>query len=245
MNVTPLILLPGMGADERLFRLQKIAFPHLLVPRWISPLRDESLPAYAARFARHIDPGVPFFVGGVSLGGMIAAEMARQSVIGTDESPRSPRSPVIKACFLIASIRGPQELPRRAMIFRHVMPLAMAALTVAPLLARVFHFLAGWAIGRNRREILRQLADADGAFLRWATRAMLTWSQVPEKGVGADRAKASVPVFQIHGTGDRILPIRLTQPDQRVEGGGHIDLSLSHADKVNEFLNQHLVAGET
>ena len=39
----PLILLSGMGADERVFQRQREAFPDLVVPKWITPDPQESL----------------------------------------------------------------------------------------------------------------------------------------------------------------------------------------------------------
>jgi hypothetical protein len=38
----PLILLPGMGADARLFAAQKLAFPALVVPPWLPPQPGET-----------------------------------------------------------------------------------------------------------------------------------------------------------------------------------------------------------
>src|SRR3954464_5327650 len=94
----PLILVPGMAADERLFAPQRAAFPRLLVPAWIEPLPQEPLRSYAARLARQVDPGRPCVVGGASCGGIVALEMA---------APLPAR-----ACVLIASGRSPGELPR-------------------------------------------------------------------------------------------------------------------------------------
>src|SRR5262245_12121006 len=93
----PLILLPGIGTDARLFALQKMAFPQLVVPEWIEPRWNESLPDYAQRMAAEIDPGGPCYIGGVSFGGMIALEM-------TKHLPA-------RACFLISTIRSARELP--------------------------------------------------------------------------------------------------------------------------------------
>src|ERR1700722_13749272 len=72
----PIIMLPGMAADDRLFRHLRPSLPGLVTPAWIEPRRREPLPAYAGRLARCIDPGVPCFVGGASFGGMVALEMA-------------------------------------------------------------------------------------------------------------------------------------------------------------------------
>ena len=74
-----LILLPGLGADHRLLEPQRRAFPQLIVPPWIPPRKNESLPDYAARMAETVTPSrdVPLVLGGVSFGGMLAYEMAR------------------------------------------------------------------------------------------------------------------------------------------------------------------------
>jgi hypothetical protein len=43
------------------------------------------------------------------------------------------------------------------------------------------------------------------------------------------------PALQIHGTNDWLLPIQLTNPDIRIEGGGHL-IGLTHSEKVNEMI---------
>jgi hypothetical protein len=50
-NDRPMVLLPGMAADEQLFEPQRRAFPGLIVPSWIAPARREPLPSYARRMA--------------------------------------------------------------------------------------------------------------------------------------------------------------------------------------------------
>ena len=94
-NTIPLILVPGLGADRRLFQEQSAAFGDLILPDWLEPERDDTLASYARRLAVRVDPGTACFVGGCSLGGMIALEMSRNLDA--------------KACFLISSIRSPSE----------------------------------------------------------------------------------------------------------------------------------------
>ena len=78
MSESPrLVLLPGMGADERMFEEQRAAFPGLIVPPWLPARKRESLRDYAARMAETIRVERPFYLGGVSMGGMVALEMAR------------------------------------------------------------------------------------------------------------------------------------------------------------------------
>ena len=79
--------------------------------------------------------------------------------------------------------------------------------------------------------MMRQVADSDPAFLRWACGAVLTWE-------ATDPAQ-SFPVHQIHGDRDPILPWRLTKPDVLVRGAGHV-LTLSHPRKVNDFIRSRM-----
>src|SRR4051812_8548731 len=105
-DALPIILLPGMAADERLFRLQRAALPALVTPAWIEPRDREPLGVYAARLARCVDPGGPCFIGGASFGGMVALEMAAHLRA--------------EACFLIASVRAARELPWRFRVLRPI-----------------------------------------------------------------------------------------------------------------------------
>jgi pimeloyl-ACP methyl ester carboxylesterase len=207
---SPIILLPGMAADGRLFRLQRAALPDVTTPDWIEPHDREPLTAYAERFARRIDPGGPCFVGGASFGGIVAVEMAAH--LRTE------------ACFLIASVRSAGELPWRYRVLQPVARLGPQHLGwVADSVAR---WLAP-VLPRRTTETLRRLSGPQSAFLRWASWAALRWRPSP----GARR----VPIYQIHGAADRTLPIRCTRPDVVVPGAGHL-LPLTHADAVNNFI---------
>lgn len=210
----PLILLSGMGADERVFRRQRDEFARLLLPGWIDPQPGDDLPRYAQRMAKHVDPGGPCFVGGVSLGGMIALEMARHLDC--------------RGCLLIASVRSPRELPRRARVLKPVALLLPRGSGGVPVLAARFALaVAGPLLGPVPRNLLRQLADADRHFLRWASMALLRWK--PHEDC------RQIPIRQIHGDRDHVLSHTLTSPDVLVPHGGHV-LPMTHADEVNRFL---------
>src|SRR5688500_20374409 len=72
-----LVMLPGLGADARLFEPQRREFPGLEVPPWLPPVRGESLADYGRRMAAQVKGDGPLCLGGVSFGGMVAVEMAR------------------------------------------------------------------------------------------------------------------------------------------------------------------------
>jgi pimeloyl-ACP methyl ester carboxylesterase len=73
-----LILLPGLGADERMFgSIDPSGLP--LVPcRHLVPARKENLPSFAQRTAEHLDIGTGDVIGGASFGSMVAAAIAHQ-----------------------------------------------------------------------------------------------------------------------------------------------------------------------
>lgn len=209
----PIILLSGMGADDRLFASQLAAFPTLRVQPWIAPRPSESLKGYAARLAPLVDPGQPCIVGGASFGGLVALELARHV-------------PAL-ACVLIGSVRNPLALPWR---WRVAQPLAAFGPDVmgrvAAIAARVgARFLPSGTVRR-----LRRLAQPEAAFVRWAICAVLRWRP---------SAAPSVGVFHIHGAADRVLPVELARPDWVVPGGAHA-LSLFNPTAVNEFITQVL-----
>ncbi len=211
----PLILLSGMGADRRLLCHQVAAFPKVIVPSWIDPESRETLASYAHRMAKANDPGGPCFVGGVSLGGMIAQEMAGH--LDT------------RACFLISTIRSARQLPLRIRTLRPLRPvLSDVFFWTLGRLARGLLLARGESMPSYRRSCLEQYIGADPHFLRWAARAVLRW--VPEGG-------PNVPVRHIHGDRDHLLPHRLTQPDVLVPGAGHLML-MTHPEAVNEFLRE-------
>src|SRR5262249_41007085 len=151
MAALPLILFPGVAADARLFEPQLAEFPTLRVPSWIDPVRGESLRAYAARFGRVIDPGVPCIVGGASFGGVVAQEMAGHLRA--------------VACVLIGSIHSPAELPWRWRVLR---PLSLLGPEGLRVVARIGSRLRLPWLGRGWARRLRKLAGADANFVRWA-----------------------------------------------------------------------------
>lgn len=209
----PLILFPGLGGDARLFAAQRVAFPDLIVPNWIEPEPDEPLVSYAARLAKSIDPGVPCFIGGVSFGGVVALEVAARLLN--------------YECYLIASVRSHLSMPGHLQALRPVTDLIF----LPKWIGSAALFTVGRWMPPLRRGALRQLHDADLRFLRWAAKAILTWT--PSAGV------EHVRVAQIHGDRDVIFPLRNVTADLTVKGAGHL-VSLTHSRQVNQFLRERM-----
>ncbi len=210
-----LILLPGLGTDQRLFERQRPAFPDLWVPPWILPRDDEGLADYAARMAEIITARQtgPIILGGVSLGGMIAYEIARHV---------KPQ-----AVVLIASCRTRQGIRGFFRATGHLWPVVPSGVfKVAKFLSLPALRMFGPLMPEHRRLCARMFSESDARFMHWAVSAILHWNPTP---------LVQTPVYQIHGAHDRIIPLKCVAPDEILPRGGHL-INLTHADAVNAFI---------
>jgi pimeloyl-ACP methyl ester carboxylesterase len=212
-----LVLLPGLGADHRLFEPQRSQFPQLVVPAWIAPHSGESLPEYAARVATTVrpSPDVPLVLGGVSFGGMLAYEMARH--LKPD------------AVVLIASCRTREGLRGVYRIARGLLPLLpVRAWDIAKLLAAPAVRLNLTATPARRQLAVTMFRESDSRFLHWTLQAILYWEPTPLEGVR---------VLQIHGGRDLLIPARRVEADEVIPDGGHL-INVTHSNEVNAFLRR-------
>jgi pimeloyl-ACP methyl ester carboxylesterase len=189
---------------------------------WIEPRGNERFCDYARRMAASIDASVPFYLGGVSLGGMAAVEIARHV---------QPR-----AIFLIASCRAPSGIPAWYRIPGEIgcrLPLRVSRLLAA------IGVVSPWPFGPMnlgvRRLLLRMVWEAPPARVAWQMKSIVGW-EAP--------APCDVPVFQIHGRHDRMLPVRLGKREVVVDGAGHL-LNVTHAERVNRFIMARIHEIET
>ena len=215
-----LILIPGLGTDERLFERQRSVFSDLWVPPWILPRDDEGLADYAARMAEIISEKQtePIVLGGVSLGGMLAYEIARHI---------KPQAVVlIASCRTRQGIRG---FFRAAGYLWPVVP--SGAFKVAKFISLPALRTFGSLMPEHRRLCAQMFSEMDSRFMHWAISAILNWNPIP---------LTQTPVYQIHGAHDRIIPLKCVSPDEILSHGGHL-INLTHADAVNAFI-QNVIA---
>jgi pimeloyl-ACP methyl ester carboxylesterase len=218
-----IILFSGLGGDDRLVAPQYGVDADVEIRPWLPIVEGESLASYAKRLAAAIDPSPPFYLGGVSLGGMLALEAAQYL---------HP-----KGLILLAACRSYEGIPwpyRWAGRLAWVAPLWMVQLgkLIMPHVRRLFGIISKEQV----QFFVDMLADADPRFIRWSIQAMLTWHGVP---------RIDVPLLSIHGDRDRILPLHAAGPiNYVVEGAGHV-MNVTHAAEVNRVITQWLHAVET
>lgn len=213
-----LIFFSGLAADARVFGPQQLAFPGLVVPDWPRPQQNETLTAYCKRLAVDLPVDGHLILGGASFGGIVALHVA-QFV--------QPQ-----AVILIGSLRSPVELPpvvRYGHFLKRFLPLVPVGFLqwcIAPLVSKLAQRRVPYWWG-----LASQFRQSDPTVFKWSLARILDWTAAP---------KVVCPIFQIHGSRDGVLPLRFTQPDAIVSGGGHV-ISLTHSKEVNDFIGEVLV----
>ena len=228
MAAGSIVLIPGIGADAGIYAPQRDHFgDRLVVPPWITPLsKDESLASYARRLGEVIraTPGLrrPFAVGGISFGGMLAAELAE-----ADPSD-------LAAVLLIGACTRPSQVTyafRLAALLGQAVPNGLAKGLLNRVVPEAFEVLEGLR-GPDRAIIDGVAYRTDTRLLKWAALAVRRWE-------GA--ALPPVPTFRAHGRRDRVIPLR-DRPmrpgaDLVVPDGRHL-IHLTHAALVNRWIDR-------
>ena len=211
-----LYLLPGLGADGRLFT--KLALPghekHAL--DWPQMPDGSTLRDYAEVLARRVDATKPHALIGVSMGGMVAQEMA---------SITKPARTVI-----ISSWKGPHEMPMHLRLLRGM----HAEKLLTPAFMKRVMPVVRYQMGLETPEDIA-LFDAFTAAmplaqLRIQIAAVLGWEGPvqPVKGLA-----------HIHGDHDRLMPFGSIKGAEVIRGGGHF-MVFNRAPAVSSAVKKQL-----
>lgn len=209
-------LIPGLGADGRIFQRfmahapQRVAHDHPRMPS------GSSLRRYAEVIAERIPAGRPHVVVGMSMGGMIAQELATLT--------RPVRT------VIISSWKGPQEMPLPLRTLRGTHP----ERTINPVLLRRLGPMIRWTMGVSTPEEVALLS----AFMRDCTLEQMK-VQVNAVMEWEGPAKPVPGLVHIHGDADRLMPVGLIKDAVVVKGGGHF-MVYTHAPAVEQALRKHV-----
>jgi len=212
-----LLLLPGLGADERMFAgLGDLCLPVIGRPL-PEPFHHENMTAYALRVASLLQPRPEDWIGGASFGGMVAAAIARHRPV--------------RGVVLIGGALSSASLPGPVRGLSHIacrLPLSpMRSLLTRPtILSRAF----GTLTPEQSALIADMIASAPDRLLREGAR--LVAGYFPETPL-------ICPVHAIHGNQDRLMQAPPIPGCRTVSGAGHA-LVMSHPQVVTAFLRQLL-----
>jgi len=201
----------GLGADKRVFK--HISLPdgfEAIYLDWIPPGANESIEEYARRLAEKIDINAPFSLIGLSMGGMIASEISKRYKS--------------RLTVLISSVPVSSDLPPyykwiRSMNLGRLIPIRW--IKSAFIVRRLFTT----ETNDDKLTLLEMIRDIDMKFIQWAMDAIPKWIN----------KELPLPYIHIHGTSDKILPIRYTKPTHIIEKGGHL-IIMNRAKEINRIL---------
>jgi pimeloyl-ACP methyl ester carboxylesterase len=237
----PLLLLPGVGADQRQFTEQRRHFSQLQVPPWPDPFKFDEAPMPEAQpslddYAQQcwklwsssesglIPQQTPYFIGGSSFGGMLALELAWLGAA-------SGNPPV--GVLLIGSCRSWDAVPlwysrwsnwsstlpawicKKLFYKRHI----AASLRSEPLDAEGGRLISAMIRGND----WRQLNTFVSIMTRWRRDSV-------------DCLRAPFAIHQIHGRADTVLSVPSPKEATLLLAAGHW-ITISHAGAVNRWID--------
>lgn len=207
-------LLPGLGADERVFQnILPLLQGKTQVLNWLPPATPtESLPDYVARMAAAIPPALVCTVVGVSFGGVVALEICRLR----------PQAQAV----LVSSIPDAGSLPMLLRLIRTTRVYKLVPPQLLKLFPRAGQLYFGVRNGAEYQLFKQILQDMEPQYTRWAINRLLHWDSTdPGRCV------------QILGTHDRVFPPGPATVDYLIRGGGHF-MVLSHAQEISKILDE-------
>lgn len=211
-GVATVYLFPGQGADYRQFnRLELPEGFDTVHVHYPVPAKNETLAGYARRFIPMINQEKPFVLLGVSLGGMICAELA--DTLNPD------------LVILISSAKHFNELPGR---YRFMKSLPINRLVPGGMVKAGARLLQGWVEPdrRNAPELFKAMLSAkDPVYLKRTVDMIVRWQ----------KQECLAPVYHIHGDADHTLPLAHVQADTIISGGSHL-MVYTRAGEINPIL---------
>ncbi|MEM8524397.1 MAG: alpha/beta hydrolase [Bacteroidota bacterium] len=205
--------IPGTGADGRLFERIHIEQYDTVWLEYLVPEKKENFSDYTDRMAEQIDTSEAYSIVGVSLGGMIATELAERL---------NPEEVIV-----IAGAKRASELPNHYHLFRYL-PLhrvmgGRSMIWGTKLMQPLFE-----PMEKEQQEVFRDMISQKSPhFIKSAVRWMINW----------EREEYQADIYHIHGAKDHTLPIKNVEADYVIEDGGHM-ITYDRAKEISALLNE-------
>lgn len=204
-------MLPGLGADYRIYQNIDLQGYNVVNVEWLEPEKQDNLSTYAQKLIGKYQIKPHSIVIGNSLGGMLAIEIAKKVEIDK--------------VILISSIKTVDEAPLSFRLYKHI-PLYHIVLTKLMGAVRlIIKLVFGDMSKKNQELFISMLQNTSPTFIQWAKKAILNWNnQIIPKNV-----------YHIHGDKDHIFPYRKVKNAAIVKGGSHV-MILDRAKEINTWL---------
>lgn len=207
-----LFLISGLGADRRVFQFLDLSGYRLHHVDWITPQPDELIEHYAKRLLEQISVKNPVIIG-VSFGGIIAVEIAKQ--IETEK------------VILISSVKIQSELPWYFRFIGKTNLHRTSLISSSKPQGFIMNYLFGVKTESEKKLLKTIVHETDSFFLKWAI----------DKITNRKNTRLLPNVITIHGTRDRIFPKQTA--DYVLKGGEHF-MIVTNAQQVTESIRKSL-----
>lgn len=191
---------------------EKIAVPgYVLKPlKWKIPLKQETLQQYAQRMLAEIKEEKPVLMG-LSFGGMMSIEIAKLVEV--------------EKVIIISSIKSYSELPGWMRFVGKLRLDKIVPLKSFKIMEPVQNYKLGVTNEEERKMAIEYRRNADSKYTNWAIHQVLNWKNDWQPPY----------TFHIHGTKDRMFPIKKITPSYTVNDGGHL-MIMNKAEEINQYL---------
>lgn len=214
MALKTIYAIPGLGTTGRLFQHISVKGAEIVVLKWPEPQKHYNLRDYAREFLKQIDTSRPFYLMGVSFGGMLCAELSKLI---------SPQK-----IFLISSSKTRRELPRLIRFFKYL-PLYKI---IPERHHRKMAARSRWFLGFNKSympDFLEMIKAMPDHYFTRTIGYIVNW----------DNAETQGPVVHIHGDADRLLLYRRVKADYTIHHGSHA-MIIEQAEAINKILEDEI-----
>lgn len=208
-------LIPGQGSDGRIFGKLKLENCDTTILGFMVPEKHETLPEYAKRLSAKIDTTRPFYIIGVSFGGMCAVEIAKLL------------HPV--KVILISSAETQKEIPFRYK-FQRVIPVnKIFGGKFVKAMVPVMRPMVEPDSRKDKKIFNAMIRDKDPKFMKRSINCIIHWKNEDTLS----------NVVHIHGSKDHTLPFRKIKDPVKVKGGSHM-MVYTDAEEINKLVNEEL-----
>ena len=209
--MSKIFLIPGLGADARIFRYIDLHGNEVIPISWVRPEKEDSLSTYAQTLIGHykITPGS--IVIGNSLGGMLTIEIAKRVELGK--------------AVLISSIKTASEAPGSHVWYRYLPLYKLIPSSWLPQTGFIVRTVMGKMSKHHQELFVNMLKGTSPKFIKWALGAILHW----------DNQTVPPNVYHIIGDKDKIFPYQRIKNATIIKGGTHI-MIYTKAKEINKWL---------
>lgn len=218
-----LYLIPGMATDCRVFKGFDLQNYDVVCIQWVEFQTSESLREYAIELAKQIDTTRPFALAGVSMGGMLASEIART------------HEPEFLA--LISSAESTEELPwlyhmAKWLPLHHLNNEFFLSIYLKMPLA-----MRGVDEKSDRKLYLQMIRDTGVKFMNWQIDKIIRWG-------GMEKDAINCPIHSIHGKKDKVIPISKNRSYTRIVENASHKMVINQPEVIAKWLDGIVGSGQ-